>query len=82
MSSRITIERILRDDDDASSQTIRQWKIEVEGASVKIDARDGAAFLLLRADDIALFRRDLNQAERLARSNAIEADTIEDAADD
>ena len=68
MSSRITIERILRDDDDASGQTIRQWRIEIEGANIKIDARDGAHFLLMRAEDIGAFRTDLNRAEHLARN--------------
>lgn len=31
MPAKHTIERILRDDDDASGQTVREWKIEVEG---------------------------------------------------
>ena len=36
MSSKITVERILRDADDASGQTIREWKLELEGKTLTI----------------------------------------------
>jgi len=71
-ASRITIERILRDDDDASGQTIRQWTIQVERHGITIRSRDELAFLMMRTDDIAQFRNDLNRAESLARKLAID----------
>lgn len=70
MTARITIERILRDDDDASGQTIRQWSIEVEPHRILIRSRDELSFLMLRADDINQFRNDLNCAQHLAKDMA------------
>lgn len=73
MSARMTIERILRDDGDASGQTVRQWRIEIEASHVKIRLNeDVGAFLMLRVDDIAEFRRDLNRAEHLAKEELAE----------
>lgn len=68
MVAQITVERILRDDDDMSGQTIRQWKIEVHAGHVTIRSRDELSFLMIRAADIPIFRLDLNRAEHLAKS--------------
>ena len=70
-SARITIERILRDDDDCSGQTIRQWKIESEGRHITIrDREDHLPFLMLRPDDIEILIDDLRKAKRLALEEA------------
>lgn len=63
---RITIERVLRDADDASGQSIREWKIEAEAGHVTIWPAHGD-ILLLRAADIELFIEDLQAAEINAR---------------
>lgn len=67
MSARITIERILRDDDDDSGQTIRQWKIEAEGRHIVVrDHEEHLPFLMLRPADIAIFVGDLERARAAA----------------
>jgi len=66
MTGRITIERILRDDDDASGQSIRKWKIEAEAGVVTIKLDHGDGFILLRARDIDQFVIDLNRAGEAA----------------
>lgn len=68
MAARVTIERILRDDDDASGQTIRDWKIEAEAGHVTVRLKHGDGFILLRADDIPIFIYDLHRAEEQART--------------
>lgn len=71
MALRVTFERVLRDDDDASGQTIRDWKIEAEpGASITIRMKHGDGFVLLRAADIDLFIQDLNSAKIVACADA------------
>lgn len=69
MSERITIERILRDDDDCSGQTIRQWKIEAEGGHITVrDREDHLPFLMMRPADIEIFVDDLRRARALITS--------------
>lgn len=69
MAARMTLERVLRDDDDASGQTIREWKIEVEsGACITIRMNHGDGFILLRPDDVDWFITDLNRAKDAALS--------------
>lgn len=64
MAARITLERILRDDDDASGQTIREWKIEAEaGAGITIRMNHGDGFILLRPDDVDWFIKDLHRVK-------------------
>lgn len=62
MAVRKTIERILRDDNDQSGQSIREWKIEVEGSHVTVRPRENLGFLLLRAEDVNLLCGDLMEA--------------------
>lgn len=68
MPARITIERALRDEDDATGQSIRDWKIEVEATHITIRLKHGDGFLLLRADDIPYFAADLDRACVASRS--------------
>lgn len=71
MAVRATIERVLRDDDDASGQTIRDWKIEAEpGAGIMIRMKHGTGFILLRAGDVDLFVADLKRAEAFAQADS------------
>ncbi|WP_439399022.1 hypothetical protein ACRQ5Q_16810 [Bradyrhizobium sp. PMVTL-01] len=67
MSARITTERTLRDDDDMTGQSIRDWKIESEAGHVTIRMKHGDGFILLRSDDVDQFIIDLNRATDLAR---------------
>jgi len=49
MVSRITIERILRDDDDSAGQNIRKWTIQVEAGFITLRPdNDSASFLLIK----------------------------------
>lgn len=67
MSVRITIERILRDDDDASGQTIRQWRIDAEGGHITLrDREDHIPFVMLRPADVDVLVADLRRAQTAA----------------
>lgn len=68
MPARITIERTMRDEDDAAGQSVRNWKIEVEASHITIRLKHGDGFLLLRADDIPYFAADLDRACVVSRS--------------
>ena len=72
MPARITIERLLRDDDDASGQSVRDWKIECEPGHITIKLKHGDGFLLLRATDIELFSLDLQRAKEASDSLSVE----------
>lgn len=67
MTERATFDRILRDDGDASGQTIRQWSIQAEPGRVTIrNAPDGSYLLGMRADDVEAFMADLKRARAFA----------------
>lgn len=68
MSAKITIERILRDEDDASGQSIREWRIESEPGFVTIKLKHGDGFLMLRFEDIDTFVFDVHRAKEAAES--------------
>lgn len=71
MAARVTIERLLRDDDDASGQTIREWKIECEpGGPITIRMKHGAGFILMRTTDVDVFTSDLQRAKQVAHALA------------
>lgn len=74
MAVRITLERFLRDDDDASGQSVRDWKLESEPGFVVIKLKQGDGSLLLRTGDIPQFVQDLHRARTtaldLAKENA------------
>lgn len=61
MSSKITVERILRDDDDASGQTIREWKLELEGNTLTISGSRHRpdSWLIIRLSDADEFMADI-----------------------
>lgn len=68
MPARITIERVLRDEDDATGQSVRDWAIEVDAGHITIRLKHGTGFLMLRTDDIPLFSADLDRACVASRS--------------
>jgi hypothetical protein len=69
MPAKVTIERLLRDSDDASGQTIRDWKIECEpGGPITIRMKHGDGFILMRTTDIDIFTSDLQRAKQVALS--------------
>jgi hypothetical protein len=71
--AKITVERILRDDDDDSGQTVRQWAIESEAGHVTIKMNSMCGFLLLRTADIEIFAADLQRARDASMSLAAES---------
>lgn len=73
MAAKITLERILRDDDDSSGQTIRNWKVESEPGHITIRMNHGDGFILLRPEDVKVFTDDLFRASEAAISLATEA---------
>ena len=75
MTARVTIERILRDDDDDSGQTIREWKLEIESGFITLRSRHGDGFLLLRPADVDTFAADLQRAKVTAEGLAQDATT-------
>jgi len=68
MVARITIERLLRDDDDNTGQSVRDWKIEVNAGHVTIRLKFGDGFILLREEDIDGFIADLRRAKETSAS--------------
>lgn len=69
VSERASFDRILRDPDDASSQTIRQWRIQAEAGHIVIKheaGEDGRYLLGLRPEDVPLFIKDLERARTFA----------------
>lgn len=61
MSSKITVERVLRDDDDASDQTVREWKLELEGETLTISGSRHRpdSWLIIRLSDADEFMADI-----------------------
>lgn len=70
MTARISIDRVLRDDGDATGQTIRAWTIESEIGHVTIKSRTGAGFIILRPEDVETFVADMMRAKAAADSLA------------
>lgn len=68
MAAKVTIERILRDPDDCSGQTIRSWTIEAESGFVMIRKAHSDGFILLRSADVDIFKADLDRAKEQADS--------------
>lgn len=72
MPTKVTVERVLRDEDDDSGQTVRSWRIEAEKDHMTIRAGGGSAtgFILIRASDVEALVEDLliarDTAARLA----------------
>lgn len=66
MAARVTFERILRDEDDATGQSIRDWKIESGRGDITIHVGRGYGFILLRPEDVDLLMVDLGRAKEAA----------------
>lgn len=64
MAKRMTLERILRDDDDASGQTIRSWRIESDGDQVCITKSEHSEWIMIRTSDVDQFIADLREIAR------------------
>lgn len=61
MTVKLTLERILRDDDDASAQTVRGWALSIDTGSLSVRrSADQAEGLLIRLDDVGDLIADLN----------------------
>lgn len=61
MSERFTLERILRDEDDSSGQSIRAWALAVEDGHLTIRGRSDNYVMGLRVADVEQFKRDLDR---------------------
>lgn len=61
MAAKITVERILRDDGDASGQTVREWKLELEGDALTISGSRHRpdAWIIIRLSDADDFMADI-----------------------
>lgn len=68
MVARITFERVLRDDDDDSGQSIRDWKIEAEPTHLTLRMKHGDGFIILRHTDVEILASDLRRARNAAMS--------------
>lgn len=66
MAKRTTIERILRDDDDDSGQTVRAWQIQREGNFITLrDSEHSKDFIALRSEDCEILAADLREIAAL-----------------
>ncbi|MBO6755494.1 MAG: hypothetical protein JJ902_04155 [Roseibium sp.] len=59
MSKRITLERVLRDDDDDVGQSTREWTLSIDGSHITIRGREDAPVLMIREGDIEQLHEDL-----------------------
>lgn len=60
-SMRMIVERVLRDADDDAGQTIRRWRIELEGHHITLRRSEDDIGLLIRAEDVELLVSDLSR---------------------
>ena len=65
MARRTTIERILRDVDDDSGQTIRQWLIQREDEFITLRQHESDSFINLRPEDCEILCADLREIAAL-----------------
>jgi hypothetical protein len=72
MAARITIERLLRDNDDDVGQSVREWTIESESHHITIKLKHGSGFLILRPADVDQFVADLQRAKEATISLSVE----------
>lgn len=72
MPARITIERVLRDADDNTGQSIREWRVESEVDVITVRTSAGGSFLIIRPDDVYQFVADLQRAK--ANAEALKAE--------
>ena len=70
MSTRTTIERILRDADDASGQTCRGWTIEVSDGVIVMRDFDAKPFISFGASDLSALIGDLRRAQTAAHEQS------------
>lgn len=61
MASKVTVERVLRDPDDASGQSVREWKLELEGDTLTISGsrHRPESWLIIRLSDADEFMADI-----------------------
>lgn len=61
MAVKLTVERILRDDDDTSGQSVREWKLELEDDTLTISGsrHRPASWLIIRLSDADEFMADI-----------------------
>lgn len=59
MTRRTTIERILRDEDDASGQTVRAWRLRRDGSFIQIGRDEDSDWFCIRPEDAAQLAADL-----------------------
>ena len=65
MSARFIIERVLRDPDDATGQTVRSWWLKLSGGDVQIAGSEHSIANMVRVDDLSLLIADLEELRRL-----------------
>lgn len=61
MAAKITVERVLRDPEDASGQSVREWKLELEGDTLTISGsrHRPESWLIIRLSDADEFMADI-----------------------
>jgi hypothetical protein len=59
VSLRLTIERRLRDEGDATAQTFREWRLQASDGFVTIAKNEHSDWLQIRAEDVPLLIADL-----------------------
>ena len=74
MAVKLTLERILRDDDDSSAQTVRSWALSIDGDHLTIKrATDQAERVHIRLDDVGDLIADLNAIADAAEATEAKA---------
>lgn len=61
MAVKLTVERVLRDEDDASGQSVREWKLELEGDTLTISGsrHRPESWIIIRLSDADEFMTDI-----------------------
>lgn len=61
-----TLERILRDEDDASAQTVRGWLLTRDGDSLQIARNEHSDWNMVRVEDVPQLVADLLEIAGMA----------------
>lgn len=59
MAKRITLERVLRDDNDDTGQSSREWTLSIEDGHISIKGHTKEMVLMIRDSDVDQLHDDL-----------------------
>jgi hypothetical protein len=64
VSAKRRLERILRDEDDASAQTVRRWLLTAADGHLQIASNENSDWIMIRLSDVPQLVADLQEIAR------------------